>query len=258
MKKLLTISLITILSFQCEEISDQSLEVNNESLLVVDGGITNENITQEIKLTLTFDEIGQKPPPVTDALVLINDGEMNHFFTHDDSRPGTYQNNSLIALFSKVYILYIQYEGKEYVAFATSDVGTSLPPLQLEETESGDFEYIHTESIPSMTNVRAVWNQGGEEMSKEAFFYTLNAVDITKTFAPDKEPFTFPRGAILHRKKYSLTADHQNFLRSFLSEVDWRGGGFDNAPGNVLSNLSEGALGYFYVSMVDSDSTSTE
>ena len=249
------IILMILLSWQCEEIVDQGLETDNAALLVVDGGITNEMTTQEIQLSLTFDNLGQEAPPVTDALVLINDGENNHLFTHDESRPGTYMNNSLIALFGKVYILYIQYNGEEYFAFATSDVGTSLPPLTVEETETGLMEYIHTESIPSMTNVIAEWNVDGATEVKEAFFYTLDVVDITKTFAPEKEPFTFPRGATLHRKKYSLTADHQNFLRSFLAEVDWRGGGFDAAPGNVLTNLSEGAVGYFYVSMVDSDST---
>lgn len=106
-----------------------------------------------------------------------------------------------------------------------------------------------------MTNIRAEWSVDGSRQTKEAFFYTLDVVDITKTFAPEKEPFTFPKGSTLHRKKYSLTLDHQNFLRSLLAEIDWRGGGFDAAPGNVLTNLSEGAVGYFYVSMVDSDST---
>lgn len=258
MKKLIYISLLTLLAFGCEEVSDQDLEVRNESLLVVDGGITNENGTQEIKLSLTFNDVGQEPPPVTDAIVLINDGETNHFFIHDDNRPGTYINNSLIALFGKVYVLYIRYNGVEYFAFATSDVGTPLPPLLVEEKEGGEMEYIHTESIPSMTQVHATWNQDGEVLSKEAFFYTLDVVDITQTFAPEKEPFTFPKGSTLYRKKYSLTPDHQNFLRSFLSEVDWRGGGFDAAPGNVLTNLSEGAVGYFYVSMVVSDSTVIE
>ncbi|WP_425391057.1 DUF4249 family protein [Ekhidna sp.] len=254
MKKLLII-LMVLLSWQCEEISEQELGIDNDVLLVVDGGITNELGTQEIKLSLTFNELGQEPPPVTDALVIVNEGEDNYFFTHDESRPGTYTNNSLVALFGKVYILYIQYDGKEFYAFATSGLGTSLPPLTLEETNTGDMEYIHTETIASMTNVRVEWDDDGIVESKEGFFYTLDVVDITKTFAPEKEPFTFPRGATVHRKKYSLTPDHQNFLRSFLAEVDWRGGGFDAAPGNVLTNLSDGALGYFYVSMVDSDST---
>lgn len=254
MKKALAILMI-LLSWQCEEVSDQDLAIENNALLVVDGGITNEIATQEIKLSLTFNELGQEPPPVTDALVVINDGNDNHLFVHDESKPGTYINDSLTALFGKVYILYILYNGQEYFAFATSDVGTSLPPLIVEETENGEVEYIHTETIPSMTNVKAEWNDEGVTLTKEAFFYTLDVVDITKTFAPEKAPFTFPRGATLHRKKYSLTPDHQNFLRSFLAEVDWRGSGFDTAPGNVLTNLSEGAVGYFYVSMVDSDST---
>lgn len=250
--------LFMLLLFRCEEVSDQGLDIRNESLLVVDGGITNEFTNQEIKLSLTFEDVGQQPPPVTDAFVVVNDGEINHFFTHDEDRPGTYQNNTLTALFGKAYVLFIEYEGKEYFAVAASEVGTSLPPLLVEETEDGTLEYIHSETVPSMTLVDATWEEDGEVISKEAFFYTLDVVDITQTFAPEKDPFTFPKGSTLFRKKYSLTPSHQNFLRSFLSEVDWRGGVFDAAPGNVLTNLSEGAVGYFFVSMVDSDSTSVE
>jgi hypothetical protein len=48
---------------------------------------------------------------------------------------------------------------------------------------------------------------------------------------------------------------HAAFIRTLLSETEWRGGLFDVQPGNVQTNLSEGAVGYFAVSTVVGDST---
>ncbi|MEP5612456.1 MAG: DUF4249 family protein [Cyclobacteriaceae bacterium] len=263
MRKFTYTSLLILTVLGCEEISDQGLDTTATPLLVVDGRLTNERIRQEVKLSLTFEDLNQVAPAVTDAFVLINDGASNFVLTHDDTRPGTYLTDTLQALFGKFYTLSINHNGNQYFAFATSAIGTSLPPLAVEELDSEEVRFIHNETIPSITEVDITWQeinaQGIPSMQqKEAFFYTLDVLDITKTFAPDKAPLTFPKGAIVHRKKYSLTDQHQNFLRSFLSEVDWRGGGFDAAAGNVLTNLSDGAVGYFSVSMVDSDSTVVE
>ncbi len=263
MRKLTSYIITLSIFLSCEEASDQSLEIIDQPLLVVDGRLTNERIPQEVRLSLTFDDINEEPPPVTDAIVVINDGTTNFFLTHDDDRPGVYLTDTLQALFGKFYTLFILHDDNEYFAFATSSIGTPLPSLTIQENDGDMFEYIHTETVPSMTEIRVEWSEpnssgGMDQVAKEAFFYTLDVVDITKTFAPEKEPFTFPRGATIYRKKYSLTEEHQRFLRSFLAEVDWRGGGFDVAAGNVLTNLSEGAIGYFSVSMVISDSNVVE
>ena len=94
-------------------------------------------------------------------------------------------------------------------------------------------------------------------MQKEinAFYYTLDVIDVNQIFAPDKEEIIFPKGAKFFRRKYSLSEKHQEFLRSLLSETDWRGGFFDVAQGNVKTNLSSGAVGFFAVSMVQTDIT---
>jgi hypothetical protein len=40
-----------------------------------------------------------------------------------------------------------------------------------------------------------------------------------------------------------------------MMETEWRGGLFDVERGNISTNLSEGAIGYFAASTVLSDST---
>ena len=43
-----------------------------------------------------------------------------------------------------------------------------------------------------------------------------------------------------------------------LSETEWRGGLFDVKRANVITNLSEGAVGFFAVSTVVTDTTTVD
>jgi len=78
-----------------------------------------------------------------------------------------------------------------------------------------------------------------------SYFYTLNTVDANELFAPAKEAVYFPKGTKISMKKYSLTDEHAEFMRSMLFETEWTGGLFDANHANVKTNLSEGALGFF-------------
>lgn len=263
MKKLKFIWLIFICYFiaGCEETFDWNSQGLSEPLLVVDALLTNESKQHEVRLSLTKDNLNQPFSSVEDALVFINDGENTFQLTHDQDRPGTYLTDPMRALFGKIYTLYIVYNENEYAAFATSSFGSPIEPLVTSETEDGLVEYLYQESTsPSMMElqVRYPGNFNATEPDINAFYYTLDVIDINKVFAPDRETITFPKGSQVLRKKYSLTENHQDFLRSLLSETEWRGGLFDVAPGNVNTNLSEGAVGYFAVSMVTTEIITVE
>jgi hypothetical protein len=81
----------------------------------------------------------------------------------------------------------------------------------------------------------------------------LNNIDIPEEFGPDKQEIWFPKGTILTRKKYSLSNEHQDFIRSLVIETQWRGGLFDIEQGNVPSNFKNGVRGWFGVCMVITD-----
>jgi hypothetical protein len=77
-------------------------------------------------------------------------------------------------------------------------------------------------------------------------------------YKPDKEIFQFPKGTTVIRRKYSVSDAYRAFLRSMLSETEWRGGVFDVQRSNVTTNLSEGAVGFFAVCSVVADTTVVE
>lgn len=245
----------------CEEANDWENSRNSEPTLVVEALLTNENIRHKVRLSETYQSLDGSPLPVSDAIVAINDGEQTMFLRQDPSHPGDYLTDTVRALFGKKYTLFVRHNRTDYYAQATAAFGSPLDPLTIEETADGQRKFVYTESeSPSMTEVIVRWAEpsgNNVEVQKEtiAFFYTLDVIDVNRIFAPNKEPFIFAPEATLIRRKYSLTKDHQEFLRSYLSEVDWRGGIFDVAPGNVVTNMTNGALGYFSVSMIESDTT---
>ena len=86
-------------------------------------------------------------------------------------------------------------------------------------------------------------------------FYDLKSIDVNEIYKPGKEQFLFPAGATVTRKKYSVSPAYRTFLRSVLSETEWRGGVFDVDRANATTNLSKGAIGFFAVTTVVSDVT---
>ena len=81
------------------------------------------------------------------------------------------------------------------------------------------------------------------------------SIDVNKIFRPAKERIPFPVGTRVYRRQYSMNPWQEDFVRTLMAETEWRGGLFDVQPGNVRTNLSEGAVGYFSVSQVVADTT---
>ena len=253
---LLIIAINSLLS--CEETFEWQTNGQDNPILVVEGLLTNERKQHEVRLSLTKENLNLPFVAVDDAFVFINDGDNTFQLAHDAAHPGIYRTDSMRALFGKIYTLFIVHDGNEYAAFATSSFGSPIEPLETIETEDDQLKLVYQESnTPSMMEleVRFPGNMDAVEPDINAFYYTLDVIDINKVFAPDQEEIVFPKGSQITRKKYSLTENHQDFLRSLLSETDWRGGIFDVAPGNVNTNLSQGAVGYFAVSMVTTETT---
>jgi hypothetical protein len=76
-------------------------------------------------------------------------------------------------------------------------------------------------------------------------FYTLPTLDVSEVFAPMMQSVFFPAGTIITERRYSLTPEHAEFVREMLLETNWTGGLFTVAPANVITNMSDGAFGYF-------------
>lgn len=119
---------------------------NYKSLLIVEGLITNENISNRIKLSRTFSNSNSFPEKVTDASVYITDG--NGIQTNLwNCKNGDYKTDSTLftGVIGQKYTLHITTnDGKEY----TSDECKMLPVAAIDKiyyAKSDEISGIHGE-----------------------------------------------------------------------------------------------------------------
>lgn len=257
------IGLITLLA--CEEATEWNLDTQSTELLVVEAQISNELKSHLVTLSRTTTDLNAQPEPVSGAIVVVGTEGNSTFFAEFPVGSGMYYSDTVQAVVGKAYQLYINVDGKEYGAVTQMVPVSPMKPLsyRLVNEEKNLYEINYQDSNdPSKKEYWISWShlpafQGIPltETLARTYHYSLSSIDVNQLFKPDVDKIQFPVGSIVLRKKYSMSKDQQAFYRTFLSETQWRGSPFDIQKGNVTTNLSEGAVGFFAVSTVVSDTT---
>lgn len=258
----IVVFLLLLILFSCnEEKIDKPLQTNELDLLVVEGVLTNEKLNHRIKLTRPYQELNGISEPVTGANIVVIEGNEKVYSTVEfPAGSGDYYTEELTAVFGKPYTLFIQYNGKDYFAVARSVPVEPMSDLQYDKVSEGLYELQINDSggSPSYVDHYISWAntsacQATALCEGRLVYYDLKTIDVNSLFKPDKEDLWFPVNTVIVRRKYSVSPEYKTFLRSVLSETEWRGGAFDVQRENVTTNLSEGAIGFFAVSTVLSD-----
>lgn len=244
----------------CEEKVDMSLSGEETGLIVVEGVLTNERKNHLVKLSLPYMQSNGDPVPVTGASVYIY-ADSVVALTELPSGSGRYYTPAGRAVAGKVYTLLIQYNGKQYVAQDSAVPVEPLQPIRFNQNGNGYSLILNKSgSEPYYIEHLITWRHTDTcdrsgSCDGYVVFYDLQTVDVNEIYKPDKAPFHFPVRSIVIRRKYSVSPAYKTFLRSMLSETEWRGGMFDVQRADVPTNLSEGAVGFFAVTSVVSDTT---
>jgi hypothetical protein len=244
----------------CEEVVDFPVDSVNTDLLVVEGMVTNERTSHLVRLTHPYLQQNGEPVPATGATMIISDDAGAVLLHEFPLGSGLYYTPVVRAVSGTTYTLHIYYNGKEYQASDSASPVEPLDALQYEKVpggyslkfQQGGQDSYYIDHYVSWKNTTACDNSGCEG---RLVFYDIKSVDVNEIFKPKKEAFVMPENSIVIRKKYSVSPAYKAFLRSMLSETEWRGGVFDVQRDNVHSNLSEGAIGFFAVSTILSDTT---
>ena len=263
--KILFLLFVLLLGWSCgEEVIPWNLQEGHSDLLVVEGMLTNERKVHQVKISRPMADPNSDPEMVRGALVNIFVDTISVRLR--ESEPGLYNSGPNVrAVFGKVYTLFIYYQGTEYYATAFMVPVTPMDPLRYHKIDGQNNLYaldLSETDDPSMMEIILDWShlpayQGvpPEDTHARIVYYTVNSVDVNEMFRPNKEIVYFPAGTRVNRRKYSLSPPHEDFVRTLMAETEWRGGSFDVQPGNVQTNLSEGAIGYFSASTVVADSS---
>jgi hypothetical protein len=244
----------------CERQTSWDLE-RSERFPVVDCLITNELKQHTLRLHWSSDELNLPPEFIPGAVIELSDGSNTVSFVENAEEPGTYITpDAFMAVAGISYRLTIRFGSIQDTAFASMTGVSPLEDIQIEASD-GYFQLVNQSGAgASMTEVAYDWSGDpqycGQYGSCRAFevFYNLDNIDVSKEFAPEKQVILFPHNTLIKRRKYSLTTDHQRFIRSLLLETEWRGGFFDTEQGNVPTNFHHGIRGWFGVCSVVADS----
>lgn len=255
--------IVIVLAFwSCEEQVNIPVMPEESNLLVVEGVITNELRNHLVKLSLPRMGLNGLSAPVTEASVYLLEDTTNVYgLTEFPKGSGHYYTPMIRGLYGKLYTLYIMVGGKAYFAQDSSVPVQPLTELDYFETPQGnvlnlnpvgdDANYVEHFVTWKHTNNCVEQNS----CTGRIIYYDLKTIDVNEMFKPNKEQFYFPDQSVIVRRKYSVSPAYKAFLRSMLSETEWRGGVFDVQRSNVQTNLSDGATGFFAVCSVLSDTT---
>ncbi len=264
--------LLSIFLLSCEEVTEYEFSTEKLDFIVVNGNLTNEIKAHNITITRPVNSLNEIPSPVSGAYTYVYDGDSLYVLEEDLSTPGVYKTDeNFSAVINNPYTLSIVIGDNKYFATTRMLPVTPFNPLkyvfdeekQLFSIDSVNQAFDREES--AIYEIQIDWTSvkgydSIEENKKKAllYYYTLSTIDISEVFAPEKEVVYFPAGTTIVESKYSITPKHADFIRSMLLETEWRGGLFDVAQGNLKTNLSRGAFGYFSVSTVIRDTIIVE
>ena len=252
----------------CEKKIAWDIPESEFNTIVVDALLTNEYKFQEVKLSLPRNDINDTTPPETGATVSISDGIDSLNFTESAEHSGLYiSEEKITAIIDKEYYLTVEYESETYEAETYLVPVYTSNRLYYAPVEGSDILYEIKWIAPeystyeqAMYEIIIDWSYlvGGnpEDTITRAkiFHYTLNTIDVSYTIFPqEKEKVYFPQYSIIIERKYSLTDEHAAYIRALLAETEWQGSLFEEARGNLPTNISNGGLGFFGASSMIAD-----
>ena len=246
---LLSIALAVInmmLATSCvHEFPFQQGEVDS-STVVVEGYITNELQRHTIKISRLNSYYDTTVNSVTGAFVAVTSGD-NRYLYHDIG-DGIYESEeSFVGIVGNVYYLHIEIDSGRVVLGAESTMLPVTPPdeITFNKISGNTLSISHiAESFvpdnPAKYVLLLSWLDPKTSLPQNAniYYYSLTTVDVSQLFAPKLADTHFPPGTQIIERKYSIDAAYENYLRSLLAETRWSGGYFDEAHGNLHTNIS--------------------
>jgi hypothetical protein len=232
--------------------------------LVVEGGINTFQQTQYIRLSLPNFDITGTFEPARGAKVFVNDGQRNIEFK-ETATPGIYSGTVLRnANYNKAYKLTVSYNNKEYRAGDTLRQVVNLIddflPLGAIKLSDGNIHLTIPKHTFGFLNSckwliaypgSSLWNPAKFDGTLNySYTHTQGSPNsiyplINQTRSTDVQPNDF-----ISIYKFSMSDEYARYLYSVFQETDWKGI-FSNVPGEIKGNISDGAVGFFYVMDVD-------
>jgi len=216
--------------------------------IVIQGEVTDQPgpYIVRVNYSVGFDKTNDFPP-ISGALVKISDGE-GHTDTLTEPLPGIYFTKSILGKPGNTYSLSVLANDTLYTAVSTMPQPVRLDSVTFNETKI--FNDETTYAVPNFQDPAGVTNYyqfieylNGKLLNKTVFVFDDRLSDgryITRTLRNDSaylKPFD-----LLELRMYCIDKP----VYEYFNQLDESSNGFSSAsPDNPVSNISNGALGYF-------------
>ncbi len=251
--KYIALIVSTLLLFTaCTDEIDIDLN-SSDPQVIIEGSITNQPGPYFIKLSksVNFSDANNFPT-ISGATVTITDNNgANEVLT--ETQPGLYATNTLAGTPGNTYTLTVVYNGKTFTSTSTMPIPVSLDSLAANESlfsppGQGSTNFIIT---PKYTDPGAFGNNyrfiqylnGQRDNSIVVYNDNVNngAINTRPIISQD---FDIKQGDTVIVEMQNIDKANYDYLFS-LSAVSGNGPGGGTTPSNPVSNITDGALGYF-------------
>lgn len=232
----------------CEKVIDVDLK-DASPVLVIEGVVTNRADSQFVKISRSV-PFGEPNvfPGFSGANVTITNTTTGRVFVLPERSPGIYMTRNFIGRPDNTYSLRVEAAGKVYTATSRmpnqvgiDSLGVSVSTFLGEEQKT--VQLLYTDPVKEKNYYRFVLKINGEA-SKDIFTYDDNFSNGRKV---SRELFDFDLNAETgDRAEIEIQCIDPTVYRYWQGlDQNQNRGGASTTPANPVSNISNGALGYF-------------
>jgi hypothetical protein len=221
---------------------------DSEPLLVVEGVFNNRTDTQSVRITSSVG-IGDSnsSPGISGATVTVKDQD-GISYAFRERAPGIYSSRRMRGIPGRTYSLSITHNGKTYTARSTMPSQVTIDSIGFQST---------TIFSNSRTSLQLIFRDPPQIKNYYRFVLSINEVKTSSIFVYNDD---FTDGKQVTRDLFDVDVDLKSGDRVAVEMhcIDpviyryWFGldqnrsrGGASVTPANPVSNISNGALGYF-------------
>jgi hypothetical protein len=250
LKKYFSTILIGIFLLGCEKEIQLALDPN-QSLLVIDGSITDEVGPYTIKLSKSNNiSASSNFLAVTDALVIVKDN-LGQIDTLKHEKEGQYKTNKIKGIYGNTYYLEVQVADKKYTANSTMPQKVALDSLRINPFPfNSDVRYnvipVYTDPIQLGNSYRFIQKIND---TLDQTFHVFN--DNLNNGKVNQRPLRGGSDSLEVKLKDIVAVEMQCITRPTylyyytLYQQSGAGPGGGTTPSNPPTNIIGGALGIF-------------
>lgn len=253
MRKIVYLALMALALSSCEKVIDVDLN-EAEKKYVIEANLSDQPGSALVQLTQTknFDEENDFPGVSGAVVTIVESGGSSYTLT--ESAPGKYTHPSLQAIGGRQYTLTVQINGEQFTAVSDAPAAVEIDSLFItDETLFGDVQKtvnIRFQEPPGRgNNYRFIQYINGDK-EKQVIVSNDDYIDgrlvTSKLFYfVDEDENEEPIKSGDNVKVEFLTIDAAMYKYWFSLSRSSSGGSQQGSPGNPVSNIEGGALGYF-------------